>query len=266
MVPATIFFLTWYFGFIILAGYAPDFMGSEFIVDGLTVGYVLALSQFVMTWVLGWMYVRRADRVFDPLAERVGPAGARGRASRPRRGGAGAAQQALRALPPVRWRPNDAHRRSQRDRTGGLRRRRRRHDGGDLLRVEARVHGHRLLGGRTQPHRPAERLRHRGRLHVGRVVPRHRRPDLPVRVRRLPLLRRLPRGLPDRALPARRADAQQREVHDRGRARVPAEAEAGALGGRARNAGRGGLLPDRADGRRGRADRGARGHRLLRSR
>ena len=44
---------------------------------------------------------------------------------------------------------------------------------------------------------------------------------------------------------------------------VPAEAEAGALGGRARNAGRGGLLPDRADGRRGRADRGARGHRLL---
>ena len=71
VVPATIFFLSWYFGFIILAGYAPDFMGSEFLVDGLTVGYVLALSQFVMTWALGWMYIRRADRVFDPLAERV---------------------------------------------------------------------------------------------------------------------------------------------------------------------------------------------------
>jgi uncharacterized membrane protein (DUF485 family) len=71
VVPATIFFLAWYFGFIILAGYAPDFMGREFIADGLTVGYALALSQFVMVWVLGAMYVRRADREFDPLAERA---------------------------------------------------------------------------------------------------------------------------------------------------------------------------------------------------
>jgi uncharacterized membrane protein (DUF485 family) len=71
VVPATIFFLAWYFGFIILAGYAEDFMGREFITDGLTVGYVLALSQFVMTWVLGWMYLRRADNTFDPLASRA---------------------------------------------------------------------------------------------------------------------------------------------------------------------------------------------------
>jgi uncharacterized membrane protein (DUF485 family) len=71
VVPATIFFLAWYFGFIILAGYAPDFMGREFLTDGLTVGYVLALSQFVMTWVLGALYLRKADRVFDPLAERA---------------------------------------------------------------------------------------------------------------------------------------------------------------------------------------------------
>jgi uncharacterized membrane protein (DUF485 family) len=81
VIPATIFFLAWYFGFVILAGYAPDFMGREFITDGLTVGYVLALSQFVMTWVLGWMYLRRADKTFDPLAERArqaATAGSRG--------------------------------------------------------------------------------------------------------------------------------------------------------------------------------------------
>jgi uncharacterized membrane protein (DUF485 family) len=71
VIPATVFFLAWYFGFIVLAGYAPDFMGEEFLVDGLTVGYVLALTQFVMTWVLGWMYLRRSDRVFDPLARRA---------------------------------------------------------------------------------------------------------------------------------------------------------------------------------------------------
>jgi uncharacterized membrane protein (DUF485 family) len=84
VVPATIFFLAWYFGFIILAGYAPDFMGREFITDGLTVGYALALTQFLMTWGLGWWYLRKADRVFDPLAERAAEvalaAGAEGRA------------------------------------------------------------------------------------------------------------------------------------------------------------------------------------------
>ena len=66
VVPATIFFLTFYLGFIALAGYAPDFMGER-IHQGLTVGYVLALLQFVMVFVLGWLYLRRADRVFDPL-------------------------------------------------------------------------------------------------------------------------------------------------------------------------------------------------------
>jgi uncharacterized membrane protein (DUF485 family) len=71
VVPATIFFLAWYFGFIILAGYAEDFMGSEFLTDGLTVGYVLALTQFLMVWGLGWLYLRKADRVFDPLAQRA---------------------------------------------------------------------------------------------------------------------------------------------------------------------------------------------------
>ena len=70
VVPATIFFLTWYLGFIVLAAEAPSFMG-ESIYQGFTVGYLLALSQFVMTWVLGWLYLRRADRDFDPLAKRA---------------------------------------------------------------------------------------------------------------------------------------------------------------------------------------------------
>jgi uncharacterized membrane protein (DUF485 family) len=71
VIPATIFFLAWYFGFIILAGYAPDFMGEEFLVDGLTVGYVLAFTQFIMTWGLAAWYLRKSDREFDPLAARA---------------------------------------------------------------------------------------------------------------------------------------------------------------------------------------------------
>jgi uncharacterized membrane protein (DUF485 family) len=70
VVPATIFFLVWYFGFIILAGYAEDFMG-ESIYEGFTVGYLLALTQFVMVWGLGWLYLRKSDREFDPLARKA---------------------------------------------------------------------------------------------------------------------------------------------------------------------------------------------------
>ncbi len=71
VLPATLFFLAWYFGFVLLAGYAPDFMGEEFLTDGFTVGYALALTQFIMTWGLGWWYLRKSDRVFDPLAKRA---------------------------------------------------------------------------------------------------------------------------------------------------------------------------------------------------
>ena len=70
VVPATIFFLSWYMGFVILAAYAEDFM-SERVYQGLTVGYCLALTQFVMVLVLGLMYLSRSDKVYDPLARKA---------------------------------------------------------------------------------------------------------------------------------------------------------------------------------------------------
>lgn len=70
VVPATVFFLAWFLAFILLAGYARDFMGER-ITGGLTVGYVLALTQFVMVWVLAFVYIRTAARVYDPLAKRA---------------------------------------------------------------------------------------------------------------------------------------------------------------------------------------------------
>jgi uncharacterized membrane protein (DUF485 family) len=71
VVAATLFLLTWYVGFIVLAGSAPGFMGDEFLAEGLTVGYMLALSQFVMAWGVAWWYLRKADREFAPLAEQA---------------------------------------------------------------------------------------------------------------------------------------------------------------------------------------------------
>ena len=90
VVPATLFFLAWYFGFIILAGYAEDFMGREFITDGFTVGYALALTQFLMVWGLVALYLRKADSTFDPLAKRA----ARRALELSRGGGDGAARTA----------------------------------------------------------------------------------------------------------------------------------------------------------------------------
>src|ERR1041385_7519370 len=70
VLPATIFFLAYYMAFILLAGYAEDFMASS-VYEGLTVGYVLALTQFVMVFVLGIMYLRKSDHEYDPLAKKV---------------------------------------------------------------------------------------------------------------------------------------------------------------------------------------------------
>ena len=73
VVPATIFFLAWYMAFIIVAGYAPDFMARS-VYEGLTVGYCYALTQFLMVFVLGIWYLRKADRDYDPLADAVAEA------------------------------------------------------------------------------------------------------------------------------------------------------------------------------------------------
>jgi uncharacterized membrane protein (DUF485 family) len=76
VVPATIFFLAYYMAFILLAGYA-DFMGDS-VYQGLTVGYCLALTQFVMVFVLGIWYLRKSENEFDPLAEAVVEAASEG--------------------------------------------------------------------------------------------------------------------------------------------------------------------------------------------
>ena len=70
VIPCTIFFLSWYLGFILLAGYAPDFMG-ESVYEGLTLGYLLALTQFVMVAVLGLWYLRYSERELDPLRAQI---------------------------------------------------------------------------------------------------------------------------------------------------------------------------------------------------
>jgi uncharacterized membrane protein (DUF485 family) len=65
--PVTVFFLVFYLSLPILAGVAPDLMGTK-VFGQFTVGYLFALSQFLMAFVVAWVYARWAARRMDPLA------------------------------------------------------------------------------------------------------------------------------------------------------------------------------------------------------
>jgi uncharacterized membrane protein (DUF485 family) len=69
VIPATVFFVAYYFALPILVGYWPEAM-SRPIVGRINAAYLFALSQFVMAWGLMAAYVRRA-RDYDRLAEAV---------------------------------------------------------------------------------------------------------------------------------------------------------------------------------------------------
>ena len=65
--PATIFFLVYYMALNVLAGTSPDLMGKKLFGE-FTFGYLFALSQFVMAFVVAWVYTSWAKRRIDPLA------------------------------------------------------------------------------------------------------------------------------------------------------------------------------------------------------
>ncbi len=69
VVPATIFFLVYYFALPVLVGYAPGLMERE-VFGHFNVAYLFALSQFAMTWIVMALYVRRA-RDFDARAAAI---------------------------------------------------------------------------------------------------------------------------------------------------------------------------------------------------
>ena len=67
IVSVTALALTFYLGVNVLAGFAPEFM-SQRVVGALNVGYLLILALYVMTWAIALIYVRVANRTFDPKA------------------------------------------------------------------------------------------------------------------------------------------------------------------------------------------------------
>lgn len=74
LVPATIFFIVYYFALPVLVGFAPEFMSRE-VWGRMNLAYLFALSQFFMAWILAGLYVRiamRWDREADAVLKKFG--------------------------------------------------------------------------------------------------------------------------------------------------------------------------------------------------
>ena len=69
--------LLWYFAYVLLAGYAPEFMSTP-VFGSINVGLLIGLGQVVTTFVITMIYVAYANRRLDPLAEELRDAAAAG--------------------------------------------------------------------------------------------------------------------------------------------------------------------------------------------
>jgi len=67
IIPATLFFVAYYFALPALVGYWPDLMSTR-VAGNINLAYLFALSQFVMAWVIMAIYVQRAQR-YDRMVE-----------------------------------------------------------------------------------------------------------------------------------------------------------------------------------------------------
>ncbi|HEY5705256.1 MAG TPA: DUF485 domain-containing protein [Terrimicrobiaceae bacterium] len=76
IIPATLFFVIYYFTLPILVGWFPRFMERK-VVGEVNLAYLFALSQFFMAWIVAFLYVgaaagwdRQAARLVAKFAKR----------------------------------------------------------------------------------------------------------------------------------------------------------------------------------------------------
>ena len=259
-----VFSVVFYFLLPIGAAYFQDLFRIK-VWGPVNVGILFALSEFIVAWGIAFIYSRRANTEFDSMAaeivQRLREA-LRGPRMSSRRFAVAAGAVALLAVatPALaqgavadKWRWLTflvfgviiAH-----------------DDVRHLPCGQARQERGRLLHGRRRRLGPAERLGDRRRLPVGRIVPRHRGPDLDLGLRRLHVLGRLARRVHHRAAGDRRAVPEHRQVHAGRHPRVPQQPARHADRRRDLGHHRLDVLPDRADGRRRRAGEDADRHRL----
>ncbi|HLR27848.1 MAG TPA: DUF485 domain-containing protein [Ruania sp.] len=69
-IPMTVAFMVWYFSYVLMSAFATDVMSTP-VVGSLNLGLVWGLGQFVTTFLITWLYVRRSRVKLDPLATKI---------------------------------------------------------------------------------------------------------------------------------------------------------------------------------------------------
>ena len=70
ILPATIFFLLYYFALPVLVGFFPDTMDTR-LFSGFSVAYLFALSQFFMAWILAFIYLLAFAPKIDQMVRNI---------------------------------------------------------------------------------------------------------------------------------------------------------------------------------------------------
>jgi uncharacterized membrane protein (DUF485 family) len=68
--PVLALALLWYFAYVLLAGYAPEFMSTP-VFGSINVGLLIGLAQVLTTFVVTMLYVWYANKRLDPVAEEI---------------------------------------------------------------------------------------------------------------------------------------------------------------------------------------------------
>lgn len=68
--PVLALALLWYFAYVLLAGYAPEFMATP-VFGRVNIGLLIGLGQVVTTFVITMAYVAYANRRLDPIASEI---------------------------------------------------------------------------------------------------------------------------------------------------------------------------------------------------
>ncbi|MFC4056888.1 DUF485 domain-containing protein [Planomonospora corallina] len=68
--PMTVAFLAWYLLYVVLSGWARDFMGTK-VLGNINIALIFGFLQFVSTFGIAWAYSRHAEKKLDPIADEI---------------------------------------------------------------------------------------------------------------------------------------------------------------------------------------------------
>ena len=70
IIQAMIIFIVYYFGMLILINYFPSTMETK-VIGSINLAYLMAISQFILAWVIAFAYLRVSTKVFDTLVSKI---------------------------------------------------------------------------------------------------------------------------------------------------------------------------------------------------